>query len=680
MSRIDDESAGGRTRPRRSLPHRFLAFALLSTVVTAGAPAPAAADDSPRIAVAPLTAIDRSDSTPWTLPETPRRCTRLEAESGDVGHCLIAFYDDPADTGWGAPPAPGLGEGWNWLGYTYNGSPALAEWEATRIAANAERIGSLPAGHLETHIAAQTLFEGFLAEITAGGYRVFDAHGYSFRCTSGHGGWSCPTGNPRDLSNHAWGLAIDMNAATNPIRGYSSIDGQTACRTPMVTDMPRWVIRVAETWGLYWGGYGWNSGCQTLDTQRSTVYRDPPHFEFRGTPQHARAIAAYHLRNDPDARCTDVVSDAGETAERCTLTARPEAGWRLRVDTDAPDDAVAALVNLTATEPEAAGFLTLEHCGPVRPHRSTSAVNFGAGETAAAMAIVPLDDGAFCVYRSTAVHSIVDVVGFLTTSGDERRWFEPTTPIRLTDTRIDGACRGDDCFDGPVSSRSLTQVRTGDEAPRIVNLTVTGGEGPGHASAGRCDVVEGAEFSNINYVADAARANLALVDNGEPGSCVSVYTATHVIVDQLGRLISDETQGGLGWRVDAPQRMLDTRECADDWCAGMPAAGEVIEVDLGTDAAGVAVTITVDQPDGPGHAWIGNCDDLVDGEPETSNVNYAPGSATANLAIAAPTDGIVCVYTYAPAHVIVDLQAELVDDHTVGLLPVTPHRAHDSRT
>ena len=116
-------------------------------------------------------------------------------------------------------------------------------------------------GWLETHRYAQPLFEGFLNEISANGYDVHGASGYSFRCTSGNGGWSCPTGDPDDLSNHAWGLAIDMNAGTNPIRRYDGIGGNTACQTPMQTDMPKWVIETAERWGLYWGGYGWSSGC-----------------------------------------------------------------------------------------------------------------------------------------------------------------------------------------------------------------------------------------------------------------------------------------------------------------------------------------------------------------------------------------------------------------------------------
>ena len=72
------------------------------------------------------------------------------------------------------------------------------------------------AGTLETPRDAQALFEGFLDEITANGYRVRDASGYSFRCTAGSGGWNCPSGDPDDLSNHAWGLAIDMNSGDQP--------------------------------------------------------------------------------------------------------------------------------------------------------------------------------------------------------------------------------------------------------------------------------------------------------------------------------------------------------------------------------------------------------------------------------------------------------------------------------
>ena len=629
--------------------------------------------------VAPAPAAQALDDAPWRLPATPPACTVEQADSGDVAGCLLAFYIDPSETGWGAPPAPGVGAGWSWNGYTYGGSPALAEWERTYIAANAVEVAGIRAGGLETHVAAQALFEGFLTEIAANGYRVSGASGYSFRCTSGNGGWSCPSGDPGDLSNHAWGLAIDMNAGTNPIRSYSGVDGQTACSTPIVTDLPRWVIRTAEKWGLYWGGYGWNSGCESPSTQRSSVYRDPPHFEFRGTPDQAAAIADFNLRNDPDRVCFSIVDNRGKSGEACNRTGRPEAGWRLPVQLDPPPGAVAAMINLTVTEPIGAGYLTLEDCGARRGKRDTSAITFADGETIATMAVVPIaEDGRFCIYRSTDVHSIVDVVAYLADDG-ERLWFEPSTPTRLTDTRQEGSCTPLlECHEGPVQDGARHLVPTSDDAARIANIAVVDGSGPGYAQAGQCDSV-GTEhkFSNLNYADEAARSNLAVIAGGDAGACVFTLTETHVIVDELGRLT---TESGYGWQLGAPHRMLDTRECTPTWCDSRPEAGAVIPIDLEVDGPAAAVAITVTDTQAPGYVSVGRCD-LLEGvdRAATSNLNHGAGQTTTNLALVELDEGEMCVFTKASAHVIIDVQAELVSERTIGLVPITPERAHDSR-
>jgi D-alanyl-D-alanine carboxypeptidase len=56
--------------------------------------------------------------------------------------------------------------------------------------------------------------------------------GYSCRCISG-------SDNP---SNHSWGLAVDINAPSNP---YTS---------PLVTDMPGWMPDLWNQYGFRWGG------------------------------------------------------------------------------------------------------------------------------------------------------------------------------------------------------------------------------------------------------------------------------------------------------------------------------------------------------------------------------------------------------------------------------------------
>jgi hypothetical protein len=620
------------------------------------------------------------DNAAWRLPVAPPRCTNAQADSGDVGDCLVAFYQDPATTGWGAPPAPGVGVGWNWNGYTYRGSPALADWERDQIASNNDDVAGLDPGELHTHVAAQALFEGFLTEISANGYRVRDASGYSFRCTSGNGGWSCPSGDPNDLSNHAWGLAVDMNSGSNPIRRYSQVDGKTACATPIETDLPRWVIRTAERWGLYWGGYGWTSGCGDPTTQRTSVYRDPPHFEFRGTPAQAAAIADFNLRNDPSRVCFEIIDDAGEPTETCNRSGMPEAGWRLPVQLAPPSGTVAAIVNLTVAQPTEAGYLTLEDCGPRSGTRETSAITYAAGQTIATMAVVPLaEDGRFCVYRFTDVHSIVDVVAYLGSDG-EPLWFQPSLPERLTDTRQVGSCTPLlECREGPSEDRQRHLVPTSDTAARIVNTTIVGSGSPGWAQAGQCDTVgEEHVFSNVNYPDRTARSNLVVVDGGDSGACVFTFSQAHVIVDELGRLTAET---GYGWQLRAPERKLDTRVCSSQWCAEQPAAHSLIHLDLGIDSPAAAVAITVTQPSDVGYVTVGRCDVLeATARPTTSNLNHRAGETTTNLAIVELDAGEMCLYTNAAAHVVVDLQAELVTDQQVGLVPISPTRAHDSRS
>ncbi|MGH9135128.1 MAG: M15 family metallopeptidase, partial [Ilumatobacteraceae bacterium] len=639
------------------------------------------------LAVAPgaspvLAAIDTSDDTPWTTPTRPPRCTKAQADSGNVAGCLLAFHEDPPETGWGTPPAPGVGDGWIWNGYTYSGSPALDSWEATYIVENATTIGPVPAGRLESHVNVAPLFEGFLAEIIANGYEVNQwVTGYTFRCTGGSNvnGWKCD-GDIDDLSNHAWGLAFDMNSSDNPADSvYAN------CTTPMVTDMPRWVVQTAEKWGLYWGGYGWNSGCTSPSDDNTNVMRDPPHFEFSGTPAQARAIALYNgapapgtTPRDPSLYCIDLVDAAGKTVERCTAEQRPDAGWRIPVEITAPDGAQAVVVNLTATDATVGGYLTAEDCA-ARPDgdRATSNTNYAPGRDAANLAIVPLVDGRICVYRSTPVHSIVDVVGYLTEEvvNEPAMWFTPSPPTRLDDTRNSGACSPTgECVTGRLPADGLLAVDLGDVPQAVANLTVVDATSPGYVAAGQCaTLAAGAEFSNVNYQASVAAANLSVVSGDTSGEmCVYSHSDAHVIVDRVGTL---DRHTGFGWELTPPRRVIDTRS-ADR----VPAMG-VVHIPLGVAGAGAVVNVTITGSHGPGYATIGSCSNLAPGrEPTTSTVNYGRDVTVANMAfVEADGSGEACIFTYAAADVIVDVQTELVSDHELGLVTVAPSREHDSR-
>jgi hypothetical protein len=127
------------------------------------------------------------------------------------------------------------------------------------------------------------LFVGFLTEAQQRGYvldDVADDWGYARRCIRGTGPG---TNRPCVTSNHAWGLAIDVNATRNPMGA------------PLRTDIPGWMADLAVKYGLVWGG-DWATP-------------DPMHFEFVGSPGDADAYVA-HL-----AKPQGVLVSAGEPME-----------------------------------------------------------------------------------------------------------------------------------------------------------------------------------------------------------------------------------------------------------------------------------------------------------------------------------------------------------------------------
>lgn len=90
--------------------------------------------------------------------------------------------------------------------------------------------------------------------------------GYNFRPVRGYEAKWAATKNPTYLSNHSWGLAVDLNAATNPMG------------KPLRTDFPAAARQIAAECGLT-SGAEWSRP-------------DPMHFEALLTPAQAAAWAA----------------------------------------------------------------------------------------------------------------------------------------------------------------------------------------------------------------------------------------------------------------------------------------------------------------------------------------------------------------------------------------------------
>ncbi len=98
-------------------------------------------------------------------------------------------------------------------------------------------------------------------------------------------------------------------------------------------------------------------------------------------------------------------------------TTKIEAGQFVELDVagrgGVGSNALAAVLNLTVTQPEARGFLTAWPCDESRP--TVSNVNYAAGETNPNLATVKLSaDGKVCLYTLRRAHIVADVAGYLT--------------------------------------------------------------------------------------------------------------------------------------------------------------------------------------------------------------------------------------------------------------------------
>ncbi|MFJ4777012.1 hypothetical protein [Streptomyces sp. NPDC088762] len=138
-----------------------------------------------------------------------------------------------------------------------------------------------------------------------------------------------------------------------------------------------------------------------------------------------------------------------------------------------PSTAKAVALNVTVTEPQAAGHLTVYPSGGSAP--TASNLNFTAGQTVANSVIVPIGpDGRISVRNGggAGVHVVVDVVGYY--SPESASALIRTTPDRWFDTRE---------WDGPLDGRNYIYGRVGGGDPHVtalvLNATVTNTAGTG---------------------------------------------------------------------------------------------------------------------------------------------------------------------------------------------------------
>lgn len=220
---------------------------------------------------------------------------------------------------------------------------------------------------------------------------------------------------------------------------------------------------------------------------------------------------------------------------RITGRAAPGSVTRVRIGGRGgiPRDASAAVLNVTAVDPAAPGFLTVYPCTADPPEASN--VNYLPGMVVPNAVVARMNaDGDICIYTSAATDLLVDVAGSLGAQ------FRGLTPQRLLETRTGP----------PRSAGSVTIVDVagragvpGDATAVVLNVTAVDPRGPGFVSVFPC----GADWrtfepttSSVNYIAGRTVANAVVSPLGTAGGtrdgavCLFTSADAHLLVDVAG--------------------------------------------------------------------------------------------------------------------------------------------------
>ena len=364
-----------------------------------------------------------------------------------------------------------------------------------------------------------------------------------------------------------------------------------------------------------------------------------------------------------------------------------------------PDGAAGVMINLTVTEPDAAGFATVYPCG--QPLPTTSNVNFSAGDTVANNVFTALGGGTVCIYTNVAAHLVVDVNAYaLAASG-----FEPIPPKRMLDTRTTSAPTIDGKYAAggrrPAGFVSVLQIagRGGVDSrggAYVLNVTAVDPSGAGFLTVYPCST-QRPVASNLNFSAHQTVANTVVVQPGvatfedslapvfppiPPGFvpppavagniCVFTSAPTDLVVDVDGFIFPrGQYSPSLRQPIDStftaitPSRLLETRTgeppTIDQQYSGIGVRASGSETRLAivgrpgvpANASAVVLNITSVGSTAAGYVTVYPCDGQ---RPTTSNLNYTAGQIVANDVVAKiDSGGAVCLFNSSATDLVVDL-------------------------
>ncbi|MCU1396412.1 MAG: hypothetical protein JWM34_4840 [Ilumatobacteraceae bacterium] len=202
-----------------------------------------------------------------------------------------------------------------------------------------------------------------------------------------------------------------------------------------------------------------------------------------------------------------------------------------------PSTATAVVLNVTVTQPAAAGFLTVFPCGSTPP--TASNLNYTAGLSIPNLVVTKIGtNGQVCVFNQQATQLVVDVAGYFPAATT----YVAVNPGRILDTRrgsptIDGSSAGA----GLSPAGNITVVRVGGRAgvptsasTAVLNVTVVDPVGAGFVTVYPCGISPPLA-SNLNFTAGQTIPNAVISKIGTDGDiCIFNSQGAQLVADVAG--------------------------------------------------------------------------------------------------------------------------------------------------
>jgi hypothetical protein len=298
-----------------------------------------------------------------------------------------------------------------------------------------------------------------------------------------------------------------------------------------------------------------------------------------------------------------------------------------------PVGAAAAVLNVTAVNPTAAGFLTVFPAGTTMP--TVSNLNFAAGTIVPNLVTVGLSaSGAVSVYLNTgSTNVVVDVEGYYTSTVAASGLYNPINPSRVFGSLTIGGSIGAAATQAvTVAGTSVTDGVPASASAVVLNVTAAHATAPSFLTVFPAGVTM-PTASNLNFGAQAplqAIANRVTVGVGTSGQ-IDVYNLQGTVavdVDVDGYYAST----GSPFVAITPIRVADTRTATKVGsetaiAAATTEAFTLATPDIPATAAGVAMNLTVVPGAAPG--YLTSYPTSATTPPVASDVNWTASESPA---------------------------------------------------